>query len=58
MTVVTSEIPLHAPKTVGGGQTIAKHVEKTLAFLQKRFASKKVQFNHVPYFIVTAFPIK
>ncbi|HEY0285751.1 MAG TPA: hypothetical protein VGC62_01835 [Pseudomonas sp.] len=38
MTVVTSEIPLHAPKKMGGGHTIAKHVDKDLAFLQKRFS--------------------
>jgi hypothetical protein len=42
MTVVTSEIPLHAPKKLGGGHTIAKHVDKELGFLQKRLASNKV----------------
>lgn len=42
MTVVTSEIPLHAPKKLGGGHTIAKHVGKALEFLQQRLASRKV----------------
>ncbi|MEQ7921898.1 RNase A-like domain-containing protein [Xanthomonas sp. WHRI 1810A] len=54
MTVVTSEIPLHAPKRMGGGHTIAKHVEKTLAYLQKRFASKKVQIASTFHDLATA----
>jgi hypothetical protein len=54
MTVVTSEIPLHAPKRLGGGHTIAKHVGKALEFLQKRFASKKIHVASTFYDLATA----
>jgi hypothetical protein len=54
MTVVTSEIPLHAPKRLGGGHTIAKHVGKALEFLQKRFASKKIHVASTFYDLETA----
>lgn len=53
MTVVTSEIPLHAPKRLGG-HTIAKHVGKALEFLQKRFASKKIHVASTFYDLATA----
>lgn len=54
MTVVTSEIPLHAPKRLGGGHTIAKHVGKALEFLQQRLASRKVHVASTFYDLATA----
>jgi hypothetical protein len=54
MTVVTSEIPLHAPKKLGGGHTIAKHVGKALEFLQQRLASRKVHIASTFHDLATA----
>lgn len=42
MGLITSEKPLQASASLGGGHTIFKHVGKSLEYLQKRFASKRV----------------
>ncbi|OUM07444.1 hypothetical protein BW686_11045 [Pseudomonas syringae] len=42
ISVITSEKPLHAPRKMGGGHTVFKHVDKSIEFLKTRFASKNV----------------
>ncbi|MBP1126001.1 MULTISPECIES: RNase A-like domain-containing protein [Pseudomonas] len=54
ISVITSEKPLQAPKKLGGGHTILKHVDKNIENLKTRFASKKVHISSTFYDLETA----
>ncbi|WP_267874350.1 MULTISPECIES: RNase A-like domain-containing protein [Pseudomonas] len=49
ISVVTSEKPLQASKSLGGGHAMRKHVGKDINFLTSRFASKKVGISSTFY---------
>lgn len=54
VTVITSEKPLQASKSLGGGHTIFKHVGKNIDYLKSRFASKRVHVSSTFYDLETA----
>ncbi|WP_122436512.1 RNase A-like domain-containing protein [Pseudomonas viridiflava] len=53
LTVVVNEKPANI-KSVGGGHIVARHVEKDIIFLRRRFNSKKVHVSSTFYDLATA----